>query len=102
MKRLLNNITETLADAALLEMGVDVTTTEERAAAESKEGVLARFFRSATDTLADAAMLEEGIDIFSNYRKAEAELKEHRSDRDSVPPDECRHGDNEMCFRHAA
>lgn len=137
MKRILNKITDTLADAALLETGISVETAAADtgaggslasrlkrffrrfsvemadaalleigvpavlAAAETKKSALAGFFRSATDTLADAAMLEEGIDIFSNYREAER-ASEHRLEQDSVHPDECQYGDNDLCFRHAA
>ncbi len=101
MKRLLNKISGRLADAALLEMGVDVVTTEGMVAAEPKEGVLAAVFRTATDSMADAAMLEEGIDIFSNCREAE-KVSKRRSEQETVHPDECKYGDGDLCFRRAA
>lgn len=135
MKRFLEKITDTLADAAQLEMGVSVETHAARAgtaeplmswfkkffhnfsvtmadaahleigipmaAAETKESALSRLFRTATDTLADAAMLEEDIDIFSNYREAEKVL-EHQAEQESVHPDECQYGENDLCNRHAA
>src|SRR5512135_1594589 len=64
MKRLLNEITDMLADAALLDTGVDVQTTAERRFNARSEPVISPMkilFRNLTDTLAAAAMLEMGV-----------------------------------------
>ncbi len=127
MKRLLNKITDMLADAALLEMGVAVGPTEVHGyevAAESRIGMLKRFFHHFSVTMADAALLEIGLptvrsaeqrgDVSETIEEnlievafAEAAdyddihkaiLKERWSERDIVHPDECQYGDNDMCF----
>jgi hypothetical protein len=131
MKRLLNKITDTLADAALLEMGVDVQTVRvlhSKVAYETRMSPLKRFFQSISDTLADAALLEMGVNVAAPSSQAErvretleenliesafaeeadfddihkAILREHQVERDIVYPDECQYGDNDMRFRHAA
>ena len=127
MKRLLNKITDMMADAALLEMGADVQTTEEhrfKAASESRMSTLKRLFKNLEETLADAALFEEGVYLVSPSRRprpdaetleekfievafAEAAdyddihkaiLREHQSERDISHPDDCQYGDNDMCF----
>ena len=127
MKRLLNKITDMLADVALLEMSVDVQTTAEHrsnTASEPSMNSLKRLFKNLEKTLADAALLEEGVDIVSPDRRSrpdaetleenlievafaeaadyddihEAILKERQSKRDISNPDDCQHGDNDMCF----
>ncbi|MHB8843347.1 MAG: hypothetical protein ACYC7L_01245 [Nitrospirota bacterium] len=129
MKRLQNKITDTLADAALLEMGVDVQTTavlHSWVEAESNPGLLKRFFRNVTNTLADAALLEMGVQVARPVAKAgtvretleenlievafaeaadyddihKAILREHQDDRDIAHPDDCQYGDNDLCFTH--
>lgn len=129
MKRLLNKITDMLADAALLEMSVDVQTTAKhrsKAASEPRMSPLKRLFKNLEETLADAALLEEGVDIVSPNRRprpdaetleenlievafAEAAdyddihkaiLREHRSERDIAHTDECQYGDNDSCYVH--
>jgi hypothetical protein len=94
MKRLLGNITETLADAALLEMGFDVQTVGElhlKVASESRMSPLKRFILNITDTLADAAILEMGVNVVTPIAKAV-----------TVRPEECQYGDSDVCFRRAA
>ncbi len=98
MKRLLNKITDMLADAALLEMGVEVqTVTALRSETVTEPGMssLKMFFQNITDTLADAALLEMGVNVTSPVAQA-------GSERDITHPDDCQYGDNELCFRHAA
>ncbi len=98
MKRLLNKITDMLADAALLEMGVDVQTTAElrhQVVFKPRASAPKRLFQNITDTLADAALLEMGVKATSPVAKA-------GSERDIAHPDECQYGDNDVCFRHAA
>ena len=73
MKRLLNKITDILADAALLEMSVDVQTTAEHrsnTASEPSMSSLKRLFKNLEKTLADAALLEEGVDTVSPDRRS--------------------------------
>jgi hypothetical protein len=127
MKRFLSRITDLLADAALMEMGVEgETTTEHRSQVEFAPGMslLKRFFQNVTDTLADAALLEMGVDVVTPATKTgtvretleenlieaafaeeadyddihEAILREHRSERDIAQPDDCQYGDNDLCF----
>lgn len=85
MKRLLNNITDLLADAALLEMGVPVVTPAEKRGAVRE---------TLEENLIEAAFAEAGDydDIH------EAILRERRMKQDIVHPDECQYGDNELCF----
>ncbi len=126
MKRLLNKITDMLADAALLEMSVDVQTTAEHRSntvSEQSMNSLKRLFKNLEKTLADAALLEEGVDIVSDGRSrpdeetleenlievafAEAAdyddihkaiLRERQSERDISPPNDCQCSDNDMCI----
>lgn len=100
MKRLLNKITDTLADAALLEMGVALEPAAAHGhtvAAESPAGAIKRFFQNFSITMADAALLEIGLPAVLS-----AENQEEVRDQDIVRPDECQYGDNDKCFRHAA
>jgi hypothetical protein len=85
MKRLVRNITETLADAALLEEGVDIVTANRRPRpdAETLEEILVEV------AFAEAADYD---DIH------EAILKEHQEERDIAYPDDCQYGDNDLCF----
>ncbi len=127
MKRLLNNITDTLADAAMLEMGVDVNRTAEHRTAAAHVPLMAtlkRFFQNFSITMADAALLEIGVspersaekraavrqtleENFIEVAFAEAAdyddihkaiLREHRSEQDIIRPEECQYGDNDVCF----
>ena len=84
MKRLLQNLTDTLADAALLEMGVPVITLIEK-----PETVRERLEENLIEVaFAEAADYD---DIH------EAILREHRSEQDGVPADDCQYGDNALC-----
>jgi hypothetical protein len=127
MKRFLNKITEMLADAALLEMGVAVQTTAEYRSKTVFEPVMSplkRLFQNLTDTLADAALLEMGVHVATPAAAAgtdresleenlievafaeaadyddihESILREHRQERDIAHPDDCQYGDNDLCF----
>lgn len=85
MKRLLNKITDMLADAALLEMGVNVVTPVTNAGTVREtleENLIEIAFAEAAD--------------YDDIHKAI--LREHRSERDIAHPDECQYGDNDMCF----
>ena len=84
MKRFLKNIEDSLADSALLEMGVAVELVERtKALRETLE-----------DNLIEIAFAEEGA-----YDKIhEAILREHRRENDMVRFDDCQYGDNDACF----
>ena len=131
MIKQLNKIADMLADASLLEMGVDVQTTAKprsTAVSESRISLLKRLFRNIMDTLTDAAILEMGVNLYTPVVKAgtvhetleenlievafaaaadyddihKAILREHRSEKDIADPGECQYGDKDICFRHAA
>ena len=85
MKRLLNKITDMLADAALLEMGVDVVTPL------AKAGTLRETLEEYLIEIAFA----EAADYDQIHK---AILREHQSKRDIAHPDECQYRDNDMCF----
>ena len=85
MKRLLNKMTDMMADAALLEMGVNVLTPAAKAGTV-RETLEENFIEIAFAEAADYDDIHKAI------------LREHRSERDIAHPDECQYGDNEMCF----
>ncbi len=85
MKRLLNKLTDTLADAALLEMGVNVIVSA------SKEGMVRETLEESFIEVAFA----EAADYDDIHR---AILREHQSARDIAHPDDCQYGDNDTCF----
>ncbi|HSA78957.1 MAG TPA: hypothetical protein VLG72_08880 [Nitrospirota bacterium] len=85
MKRLLNKITDLLADAALLEMGVNVAAPIERAG---------RVRETLEENLIEVAFAEAAD--YDDIHKAI--LREHQSERDISHPDDCQYGDNDMCF----
>lgn len=87
MKRLLNKITDTLADAALLEMGVQIT----RPAA--KTGTLRE---TLEENLIEVAFAEAAD--YDDIHKAI--LREHQKEQDIAHPDDCQYGDNDLCFTH--
>jgi hypothetical protein len=115
-----------MADAAMLEMGVEVKTVGElhsRVASETEVSPLKLLFQKVTDTLADAALLEMGVAVApvensngfletleenlievafaeaADYDQIhEAILREHRRADDMIRPDDCGYGDNEVCF----
>ncbi len=84
MKRPLNKITDMLADAALLETGLDVSRIEQpKTARETLE-----------ENLIEVAFAEAGE--YDQIHKAI--LREHRRENDMVRPDDCQYGDNDVCF----
>jgi hypothetical protein len=85
MKRLMNKITDMLADAALLEMGVNVVAPLANAGT-LRETLEENFIEIAFAEAADYDDIHKAI------------LREHRSERDIAHPDECQYGDNDMCF----
>jgi hypothetical protein len=85
MKRLMNKITDMLADAALLEMGVNVV------APVAKAGTVRE---TLEENLIEIAFAEAAD--YDDIHKAI--LREHQSERDNAHPGECQYGDNDMCF----
>jgi hypothetical protein len=85
MKRLMNKITDMLADAALLEMGVNVVMP-------AAQGGTVR--ETLEENLIEIAFAEAAD--YDDIHKAI--LREHRSKWDIAHPDECRYGDNDRCF----
>ena len=85
MKRLLKNITDALADAALLEMGVPVTRS-----ANKPETV-----RESFEEILIEVAFAEAADYDDIH---EAIQREHWTDRDVAHPDDCQYGDNDLCF----
>ena len=89
MKQLLNRITDTLADAALLEEGAPAALPSAKAG-------------GGRETL-EELLVEVAFAEASEYEGMhEAILSEHRSVRDIVRPDGCQYGDDDTCFRDAA
>ena len=90
MKRILEKISEILAEAAVLEMGVAMTPSPARNAEVTRE--------TLEENLIEVAFAEEAdYDDIHN-----AILKEHEAGRDAACHVERRYGDNDLCFRHAA
>jgi len=127
MKRILNTIMDLLADAGLLEMGVDANGTAEHRTATAHVQLMAkmeRFLQNFSITMADAALLERGVSpgrsdetrgavretleenlIEVAFAEAadyddihKAILREHQSEQDIIRPEECQYGDNDVCF----
>jgi hypothetical protein len=88
MKKIMQKITDTLADAALLEMGVE---------ASYPVGNRVKIFReSLEDHLVEIAFAEA-----ADYDQIhEAILREHFKADDQVHDDDCQYGDNDACFAH--
>jgi len=85
MKRFLNKITDMLADAALLEMGVNV------AAPVAKAGTVRE---TLEENLIEVAFAEA-----ADYDDIHvAILREHQLERYIAHPDACQYGDRDMCF----
>jgi hypothetical protein len=84
MNGFLKNIEDSLADSALLEMGVAVALVEQtRVLRETLE-----------ENLIEIAFAEEG----AYYQIHEAILREHWRENDMVRFDDCQYGDNDVCF----
>lgn len=86
MKRLRMSIENTLADAALLEMGVDVATVPEHHSRPASETLEENLIEVAFAEAADYDDIHEAI------------LREHGAERDIARPDDCQYGDNDLCF----
>ncbi len=86
MKRILKSINDTLADAALLEMGVEPAVEAKPRPAYNTETLEEMFIEVAFAEAADYDDIREAI------------LREHRSEQDIAHPDDCQYGDNDLCF----
>ena len=84
MIRVLQNITDTLADAALIEIGVPVATI----------GALRPDAETLEEYLVEVAFAE--ADDYDEIH--EAILREHWDERDMPHPDDCQYGDNDLCY----
>jgi hypothetical protein len=85
MKKFLQTINDSLADAALLEMGVPVTIAEQLNIV--RESIEENLIEVAFAEAADYDQIHEAI------------LREHhRLADDTVRPDDCQYGDNDACL----
>jgi len=85
MKWSLQKLTDMMADAALLEMGVYVATPVAGARAD-RESLEENLIEVAFAEAADYDDIHEAIQ------------REHRQKRDVARPDDCQFGDNDLCF----
>jgi hypothetical protein len=86
MKRILEKITDALADAALLEMGVQGKTVAGHFPNPAHE--------SLEENLIEVAFAEAGD--YDQIHKAI--LREHFKADGRIHADECQYGDNDVCF----
>lgn len=85
MKRLLSEVQEILADAALLEMGTGAIAPA-RVRGVERESIEENLIEVAFAEAADYDDIHKAI------------LREHREERDIARPDDCGQGDNALCF----
>lgn len=88
MKTFLKNLQETMADAALLEMGVDAAYTPRSVKHTVRESLEENLVEIAFAEAADYDQIHEAI------------MREHFKADDQVHADECQYGDNDICFVH--
>ncbi len=86
MTRMMKNISDTLADAALLEMGVEPAAQTRPRSGHDSETLEEMFIEAAFAEEADYDDIREEI------------LREHQSERGIVHPDDCQYCDNDFCF----
>jgi len=86
MKSFFRNIEESLADAALLEMGVDVEATKTARVDLTHESLEENLIEVAFAEAADYQDIHEAI------------LREHQQEWLIAHPDDCGQGDNDLCF----
>jgi len=86
MRTLLQKLEETFADAALLEMGIDLYHSPAAAKRSLKEALDEDFIEIAFAEAADYDDIHKAI------------LQEHADPNDRVHPDDCQYGDNDLCF----
>jgi hypothetical protein len=88
MKNILKNITDMLADAALLEMGVQGQGIDKRLLRPEQESLEENLIEVAFAEAADYDQIHEAI------------MREHFKAEDQIHADECQYGDNDVCFAH--
>ena len=86
MKNLFKSVSELLADAAMLEMGVDAAMVPVLRRIRDRETLEENLIEVAFAEAADYDDIHEAI------------LREHRQERDIAHPDDCQYGDNDLCF----
>jgi hypothetical protein len=86
----MQKLEETFADAALLEMGIDLDHSPAAAKRSVTESLEEEFVEIAFAEEADYEEIHQAI------------LREHEDLDDRIHPDDCQYGDNDGCFRHAA
>lgn len=86
MKNPFKNVSDLLADAALLEMGVDAAIVPALRLSRDRETLEENLIEVAFAEAADYDDIHEAI------------LREHRQERDMARPDDCQYGDNDLCF----
>jgi len=85
MTRILHSLIDILADAALLEEGVDIVSPNRRPRPDAE---------TLEENLVEVAFAEA-----ADYDDIhEAILKEHQAERDIAHFDDCQYADNELCF----
>lgn len=85
MKNLFRKVSDSLADAALLEMGVDASLVPALRLRRDRETLEENLIEVAFAEAADYDDIHEAI------------LREHRQERDIARPDDCQYGDNDLC-----
>ena len=85
MLKFMNALSAMLADAALLEEGVNIVSNDKgpRPDTESLEENLIEI------AFAEAADFDDIHEVI---------LREHRTELDIAHPDDCQYGDNDLCF----
>lgn len=85
MKKLMNRITDIMADAAMLEMGVSATVPVAKTVA-FRETLEENFIEIAFAEAAEYDQIHKAI------------LREHGPLPDIAQPDDCQYGDNDICI----
>jgi hypothetical protein len=88
MRTLFPKFEETFADAALLEMGINLYPSPAAAKRSLQESLEEDFIEIAFAEAADYDDIHKAI------------LREHEKPNDRVHPDDCQYGDNDLCFVH--
>lgn len=86
MKNPFRNVSDLLADAALLEMGVEASLVPALRLRRDRETLEENLIEVAFAEAADYDDIHEAI------------LREHRREEDVAHPDDCQYGDTDLCF----
>jgi hypothetical protein len=82
----MQNLSDILADAAMLELGVDASMAPKLRMRRDRETLEENLIEVAFAEAADYDDIHEAI------------LREHRQERDIARPDDCQYGDDDLCF----